>query len=395
MKIASGIDYTIIVKGDGTLLATGQNDRGQLGIPNQYYLQAFTQVDNVNNVKDIACGQSHTIILKKDGTIWGCGDNSMGELGMILNNNSINVFTQIDTSDVKSISCTYFSTNVLKNDGTLWGCGSNGDGELGLGTQNLHSFSKLQQIKTNGYNVKNTYGSYYTSYILKNDGTLWATGSIDFSTDYQHFGLGENIPPIHIYTQINDNVKDVYLSPRSVIVLKNDGTLWCAGINTSGEFGLGDNLYRSTFTQINFDTSNIKKMCKANNNTFILQNDGTLWGCGYNGSGGLGLGDNVGRYVFTKIPVSDIADIIGTRVGLYIIKNDMSVWTAGSNEDYRLGLPLPITYNTFTKINGLVGDLNHLSNINPNSPMNKYSKMYWKNNQIKQLIYQNNILWER
>lgn len=395
MKIASGGYHTIILKGDGTLLATGKNSSGQLGIPNQYYLQAFTQVDNINNVKDIACGYSHSIILKNDGTLWSCGDNSSGELGLNLNSNSINIFTQINISDVKSISCTYDTTIVLKNDGTLWGCGDNTNGTLGLGTQSLDRFRTLQPIKTNTSNVKNIYGDYHTSYILKNDDTLWATGSLTYDEDKYHFGFGDSIPPILTYTQINDNVKDVYLNSLSVIVLKKDGTLWGSGRNGSGELGLGDNLRRSTFTQINFDTSNIKKICTAYTNTFILQNDGTLWGCGFNVVGGLGLGDNVNRNVFTKIPVSDIADIIGTNVGLYIIKNDMSVWTAGSNEDYELGLPLPITYNTFTKINGLVGDLNHLSNINSKSPMNKYSKMYWKNNQIKQLIYQNKILWER
>ena len=33
MKIASGAYYTIILKGDGTLLATGRNSSGQLGMP--------------------------------------------------------------------------------------------------------------------------------------------------------------------------------------------------------------------------------------------------------------------------------------------------------------------------------------------------------------------------
>ena len=35
--------------------------------------------------------------------------------------------------------------------------------------------------------------------------------------------------------------------------------------------------------------------------TLILKNDGTLWSCGYNGNGELGLGDTADRYTFTQI----------------------------------------------------------------------------------------------
>ena len=36
-------------------------------------------------------------------------------------------------------------------------------------------------------------------------------------------------------------------------------------------------------------------------NAFILKNDGTLWSTGYNNNGQLGLGDTIGRNIFTEI----------------------------------------------------------------------------------------------
>ena len=38
--------------------------------------------------------------------------------------------------------------------------------------------------------------------------------------------------------------------------------------------------------------------------SLILKNDGTLWGCGRNGYGNLGLGDGSNRYTFTQITIN-------------------------------------------------------------------------------------------
>ena len=85
------------------------------------------------------------------------------------------------------------------------------------------------------------------------------------------------------------------------IILKNDGTLWSCGRNDYGQLGLGDKNNRKTFTQIATNTDNIKSVYCGMYYTLILKNDGTLWGCGYNWYGNLGLGDSNNRYTFTQI----------------------------------------------------------------------------------------------
>ena len=42
------------------------------------------------------------------------------------------------------------------------------------------------------------------------------------------------------------------------LILKNDGTLWGCGLNNHGQLGLGDTTNRTTFTQITTNTDNIK-----------------------------------------------------------------------------------------------------------------------------------------
>ncbi|EQF50508.1 regulator of chromosome condensation (RCC1) repeat family protein, partial [Clostridioides difficile CD181] len=56
-------------------------------------------------------------------------------------------------------------------------------------------------------------------------------------------------------------------------ILKNDNTVWVCGLNTSGQLGLGENGNKSTFTRVNID--NVKDVICKSNHTFIIKNDNT------------------------------------------------------------------------------------------------------------------------
>ena len=240
----------------------------------------------------------HSLILKNDGTLWGCGLNNYGQLGLGDTTNKITL-TQITTNadNIKKVYCGYHHTIVLKNDGTLWGCGLNDYGQLGLGnTTNRTTFT---QIITNTDNIKEVYCGYKHTLILKNDGTLWGTGC----NRYGELGL-ENGANRTTFTQITanvDDIKEICCGDCCTFILKNDGTLWGTGYNYYGQLGLGDNTDRTTFTEITTNVDDIKSVYCGYDHTLILKNDGTLWSTGSNGDGQLGLGDGANRTTFTQI----------------------------------------------------------------------------------------------
>ena len=248
---------------------------------------------------------------------------------------------------------------ILKNDGTLWGTGYNTYGQLGLGnTTNRNTFT---QITTNVDDIKEIYCGSYHTLILKNDGTLWGCGY----NKYGQLGLGDNTNRT-TFTQVTtntDNIKSVCCGYYHTFILKNDGTLWVCGGNDYGQLGLGDTTDRNIFTQIAIN--DIKKIyCGGHQHTFILKNDGTLWSVGRNNCGQLGLGDINNRTTFTQITtnIDNIKEFYCGAHHAFILKNDGTLWGTGRNDYGHLGLKDTKYRTTFTKITTNVDNIKSLPN---------------------------------
>ena len=56
------------------------------------------------------------------------------------------------------------------------------------------------------------------------------------------------------------------------LILKNDGTLWSCGLNNHGQLGLGDGNSRNTFTEITTNTDDIKSVYCGYYHTIISTN---------------------------------------------------------------------------------------------------------------------------
>lgn len=361
-KIYAASDYSAIAEGiDGFIYNTGINYEGSLGngITSDCKISQLTKVE-IEDIKDIVLAMSsqynRTYILKNDNTLWVCGENETGQLGLGHTNDVVGFKKALD--NVKCISYKYFNNKtsfVIKNDNTLWACGDNYDGQLGIPTNNEES-AQLTWVQSNIDNVKEIYPADSYCLAVKNDNTLWVTGVPYTSVGDNSIGIGKNVSTQGEWIYIGNDIKKIITAYSNFVVLKNDGTLWVCGRCLSGELGIAANTVVETLTKI---ADNVYDFEFSGSTLIVVKNDGTLYSTGANHYGQLGLGhknDVAGLTQFMKLDsLNDLKDIKCTTVTIHLLKSDGTLLGVGSNNEGWLGIGAKgAVYTTFTKIDNNV-----------------------------------------
>jgi alpha-tubulin suppressor-like RCC1 family protein len=132
------------------------------------------------------------------------------------------------------------------------------------------------------------------------------------------------------------------------LILKTDSTLWVCGDNRFGQIGLGPTTEQSVPVQLMTNVSNI---ATGYGHSLILKTDGTLWVCGLNSLGQLGLGDKIDR--LTPVQVTGVTNVASVVAGYYyslILKADGTLLSCGDNFYGQLGTGDTVNQYTPTQV---------------------------------------------
>ena len=244
VKIAGGNSHLVALSDSGTIYTTGYNDFGQLGSGNTTS-SLSNWVTLAGEWYDIAAADKHTIALKSDGSLWAWGLNNTGQLG---DNSTISRYTP---TQVASISTNWdsvhagtgvgFAVNSLEQ---LWAWGSGTSYARGDGS--LFSRSNPAQV---GSDVDWGGASIGLSYAVKSNGTLWTWGLNTLGV----LGHGDTTTR-SVPTQVGSETiwYDAYYTSFDdgfMAALKNDGTLWISGTGNASPI-YSEGLQANTFVQI-------------------------------------------------------------------------------------------------------------------------------------------------
>lgn len=294
--IAAGLKHTIVLKNDGTVWATGDNTYGQLGL-NSLETQTLILTQMATDISfvgtAVAAGEQHSLVLKSDGTVWATGDNSKGQLGLDSLETQTLVLTKmtLNNSDVTAIAAGDQHSLILKSDGTVWATGNNGKGQLGLDSSETQTLV-LTKMTLNNSDITAIAAGDQHSIALKSDGNVWATGDNAFG----QLGLNSSETQTLVLTEMtlnNGNVNAIAAGGSQLInaahslVLKNDGTVYATGDNTYGQLGIGSTSNQQALTQMTLNNANITAITAGMSHSVVLKSDGTVWTTGNNTSGQL------------------------------------------------------------------------------------------------------------
>ena len=138
--IAAGGYHSMVLKEDGSVWATGDNEYGQLGDgsttakTSMYVATSASMQVATGGAKAVAAGNGHSLVLGKDGSVWAAGRNDYGQLGdgFMLPKS---IFVRVVSTDAQFVVAGGWSSMIIKRDGSLWATGANDYGQLGDGTR--------------------------------------------------------------------------------------------------------------------------------------------------------------------------------------------------------------------------------------------------------------------
>jgi len=312
-------------------------------------------------IPDIKEGNNYTVALKKDGTVWSYGRNLYGELGVGTTTNSLVPIKVNNLENITKIEAGYNHSLALNANGEVFSWGRNLNGQLGIGDEN----NRTSPVKINGLsNIKKITAYKNISLALDSDGKVYAWGEgysilptrlnladriVDISGELLLTEGGNviNIKAITVKIAGLDKIAKISCGSDHYLGLKDDGTVYSWGDNSSGESA--KNPSTTTPQAVAFDYYDISA---GLNHSILLKQNGEVFVCGTNSSGQIGLNTVSSTAVLTKITgIPSIEKIsAGSATHSSIIDTTGFVWTAGLNTYGELGLGNTTQYKVYTKL---------------------------------------------
>ena len=333
---ARGLD-TCASKTDGTLWCWGNNSDGQLGDGTVMDEHSPIEVTALGaSVAAVSVGTFHTCARKTDGTLWCWGRNSYGQLGdgSVTDEHSPIEVTALGAS-VAAVSAGEVHTCARKTDGTLWCWGENSTGELGDGTTaDKHSPVEVTAL---GASVAEVSAGAGHTCARKTDNTLWCWG-LNYSGELGNGTTADEHSPVQV-TALGASAAEVSASFVHTCARKTDGTLWCWGDNVCGQLGDGTNAVKPSPVEVTALGASVAEISTADCRTCARKTDGTLWCWGDNFEGQLGDGTNTSKPSPVEVTAlgASVAEATASAGHTCARKTDGTLWCWGDNASGQLG----------------------------------------------------------
>ena len=373
IDIKAGKNHSVILRSNGDVYVTGSNLYGELAQNMSVRkVNAFTKVEGIEKVINIAVGDSNISAVKVDGKVYSWGENIYKELGTGITTYYSNLVSQVQgLRDIRYIEGGKGYNLAINANGEIYEIGLNSSGELGNNSNtNITSYSKLTTIDDV---MQVSAGIGYTVY-LKNDGTVWANGDytngdmdikaktrssvpIQVGNDETGLEITELILAKNKSKKISDkcafelnlikldrNFADTlsYVSINEDIATVNEGGI-VTGIKvgttrvnaTSAENG---RTYSVLVKVVENENQTAPRIISGDNFVAALKADGSVWTWGYNSDGRLAIGNNITKDIPTKTNIlATYVDIKAGKDFIIALRDGGKVWAVGNNTSGQLG----------------------------------------------------------
>ncbi|XP_075487414.1 ultraviolet-B receptor UVR8 [Primulina tabacum] len=348
MQIKSGRYHTLLINDLG-VYSCGSSLCGVLGHGSETkQCVAFRQISfpSPAQVIQVSASHNHAAFVTQSGEVFTCGDNSSFCCGR----RGRSIFRPRLVEALKGIPCKQVATGLsftmfLTRHGHVYTCGINNHGQLGHGdTQDTPSPRKIELLQYVASIVHIAAGPSY-SLAITDDGTLFSFGSgTNFCLGHgeQHNELQPRA--VQSFKRKNIHIVRVSAGDEHVVALDSNGFVHTWGKGYCGALGHGDEIDKTTPQLLNSLKSRLAvQVCAGKRKTFVLVDDGAVYGFGWTGFGSLGFPDmGVSEKVLRPRVLDSLRQhhILQVSTGLYhtvVITSQGRALGFGDNERAQLG----------------------------------------------------------
>lgn len=231
-SIATGANFNLAIKSNGSLWAWGNNAFGQLGLGDTVSRSTPTQIGSATDWASVAAGSRHVVALKTDGTLWAWGNNDFGQLGLSA---SHAVPTQVGSgSSWRKIASGVEHSLAIDSNRSLYAWGSHGFGQLGISSQ--AGGSAMTQVAGEWRQV---FAGGFSTVAISTDGEAFAWGK----NNKGQLGLGHEFDcdaPVKI--GVDNDWSYAALGIHHSLLVKSNGDVYAAGSNRFKQLGLSTSI---------------------------------------------------------------------------------------------------------------------------------------------------------
>uniref|UniRef100_A0A0K6SAB2 RCC1-like domain-containing protein n=1 Tax=Chromera velia CCMP2878 TaxID=1169474 RepID=A0A0K6SAB2_9ALVE len=344
---ALGVRHSLLLSKTGSVYASGRNDFGQLGSGDEVSSNVFKRVLGVCNAVSACAGFRHSLVLEENGEVKAFGSNDAGQLGVGESVDQLETprtVTVEGASSLVGVACGHRFSLVWDSEGRVFSTGENSVGQLGNGTWGSGTEkSSFMRVTAGGLSAERVVAAATGSdhaLVLCDSGKLFSWGG----NDHGQLGHGDttdrSVPTEMTSASSAARISEISVGSLSSLVRTEDGEVYGWGWDTHGQM-----CQRSTSisrTSPVLIATGVTEMVGGRSHTLLKVTNGTVFGCGRNHVGQLGLGAST-TFVSspTVIPIpgeSSVTSLMKSGpLGDASIVLTPSPVVFGQNEDGQLG----------------------------------------------------------
>lgn len=352
-KISAGLQHLVILTSGGEIYACGYAGDYQLGLGHTSGGGSLQRVNGSGStleneaISDIEAGEQSTYFLTREGAIFAAGTDTIGKFGVngATTYTTPTELTALSSQKIVQVSSLSEHTACLTYDGTLLMFGNNLYGQLGLNNATNYTTATSVQAATNTIDsvfiISARVGKHHSS-LLGSNSTIYTAGR-----NHQN-QLSRSGEEDQFYTTTLSSCSGLWSGNHQLYALAGSGNdLYSAGWNFEGALGIGsgpayDQGYN--FTAADISSVNILQIASHTQASYLLSDSGGVYVFGENTYDVL---TDTSNTLDNPTPTILSSSLYGNKtasqvtMGQYfvaILTEEGSIYTCGRNNRGQLGL---------------------------------------------------------